>query len=97
MITLIWFIWTANQFLCLIILLNFLIAIISQSYEQVMTKKKIVKYLHRSELNRECFLFFKAYRFLSRYLKDQSDFNIIYIWSSTASSDDDNEDWLGVA
>lgn len=62
-----------------------------------MTKKKIVKYQHRSELNRECFLFFKAYRFLSRYLKDQSDFNIIYIWSSTASSDDDNEDWLGVA
>lgn len=36
MIFLIWFFWFANQFFVLIILLNFLIAIISQKYEQVM-------------------------------------------------------------
>jgi len=36
MIFLIWAIWFLNEFFCLIILLNFLIAIISQSYDSVM-------------------------------------------------------------
>jgi hypothetical protein len=36
MISLIWFVWVAHQFVILILLLNFLIAIVSQSYENVM-------------------------------------------------------------
>ena len=38
MISLVWTVWVLHQFLVLIILLNFLIALISQSYEDVMTK-----------------------------------------------------------
>lgn len=40
----IWFIWFMNQFVIVIILLNFLIAVISQSYENVMNSKSIMKY-----------------------------------------------------
>ena len=38
MVTLIYFIWFVNQFLATIVLINFLIAVISQSYENVMNK-----------------------------------------------------------
>ena len=36
-----WFLWFSNIFFMLIILLNFLIAIISQSYDSVMTREMI--------------------------------------------------------
>jgi hypothetical protein len=50
----IWMIWFSNQLFILIILLNFLIAIVSQSYEQVMSCAEINMYMHRAILNREC-------------------------------------------
>jgi len=53
MIFIIWVVWIANQILVFIILMNFLIAIISQSYEQVMSQKIINKYSQRVYLNRE--------------------------------------------
>lgn len=54
MIVIIWLVWLLEIFFVLIILLNFLIAIISQSYEEVMLKSLMNKYHHRAELNREC-------------------------------------------
>ena len=54
MITLIWIVWVLHQFLVLVILLNFLIAIISQSYENVMTKLDVFKYQTRVDFNLEC-------------------------------------------
>ena len=53
MITLIWLIWLSNQFLVLIILLNFLIAIISESYANTLEKKEYYKYVQRCEMNIE--------------------------------------------
>jgi hypothetical protein len=53
MIALIWFIWVTQQLLILIILLNFLIALVSQSYENVKSKEEIYKYKQRVEMNRE--------------------------------------------
>ena len=47
---LVFFIWGFQQFFMVIILLNFLIAVISQSYENVMSKKLIKKYLQKAEL-----------------------------------------------
>ena len=44
MIAIIWIIWTLHQFCCLVILLNFLIAIVSQSYEHVMQRMDVFKY-----------------------------------------------------
>ena len=54
MISLVWTVWVLHQFLVLIILLNFLIAIISQSYENVMTKLEVFKYKTRVDFNLEC-------------------------------------------
>ena len=34
--------------------MNFLIAIIAQSFEEMMTQQLINKYSHRAEMNREC-------------------------------------------
>ena len=53
MIYLIWVLWYLNQFFNLIILLNFLIAIVSQSYEKVMTDSMKHEYDHKAELNSE--------------------------------------------
>lgn len=52
-IYLIWLVWFANQFLILIILLNFLISVISKSYSDVMDSALMFKYVQMCELNRE--------------------------------------------
>lgn len=59
MIYLIWILWYLNQFFNLIILLNFLIAIVSQSYEKVMTDSMKYEYEHKAELNSETERFFR--------------------------------------
>ena len=60
MIYSIWLVWIVNQYVVLIILLNFLIAIISQSYDNVMSKQIMSKYQNRSAINRELRLSMKA-------------------------------------
>ena len=49
----IWIVWIFNQWAVLLILLNFLIAIISQSYEEVLSLSKKYKYSDRVALNAE--------------------------------------------
>ena len=44
MIFIIWITWWINQYIMLIIMLNFLIAIIAQSYEDVMTRSALATY-----------------------------------------------------
>ena len=39
----------------LIIMLNFLIAVITSTYERVMNYQKIISYMHKAELNVEVF------------------------------------------
>lgn len=53
MITYAWFLWIVNILFVLIILLNFLIAIISQSYDSVMTKSIEIVYESRAEFAAE--------------------------------------------
>ena len=52
---LIWFTWYTNTFFMIVILLNFLIAVISQSYEKVIEQQLIYSYMHKAELNEECY------------------------------------------
>ena len=54
MIFLIYLAWVANIFFILIVLLNFLIAIVSNSHEKVINKGMVNKYKHQAILNREC-------------------------------------------
>jgi hypothetical protein len=48
-----WVLFLLNSFFILIVLLNFLIAIISQAYDEVMTKEEIERYKARADLNIE--------------------------------------------
>lgn len=47
--------WFLTQFIVLIILLNFLIAVISQSYENVMNSSIILTYNNRCDFNKEMY------------------------------------------
>lgn len=53
MIYLSWSVWIFNSLLMVIILLNFLIAVISQSYERVVSLQNIYNYTHKAEINLE--------------------------------------------
>lgn len=57
MIYLIYLVWFLNLFMNMVILLNFLIAIISQSYDRVISNKLVNLYNHKSDLNIERLLF----------------------------------------
>ena len=66
-IYIIWFVWTLNQFVIVIILLNFLIAVISQSYENVMNSKSIKKYKDIAHLNKEAFLCLETIKWFANH------------------------------
>ena len=57
LIGLLWLVWILNQVFVFIILLNFIIAVISQSFERVMNKSSYIKYHHKALLNREVRLY----------------------------------------
>jgi hypothetical protein len=53
MIYIVWFIWLFNIILMVIILLNFLIAVISQTYERVVSQQVRFSYSNKAEMNLE--------------------------------------------
>lgn len=88
MVWLIWTTWFLNQWFIFIILLNFVIAIISQSYDSVMLKSVQNKYFQRTQLNQECRLVLKSLK-----VKERMDQFIL-----TANIEDDlaqADEWLG--
>ena len=60
-LTMIWVVWLFNQYAILVIMLNFLIAVINDTYVKESSVSKMHKYKHRNELNleylqiRDCF------------------------------------------
>ena len=80
MIGAIWFTWVTKQLIIFIVLLNFLIALIGQNYEEVMTKKTTYMYQHKCRLNEDCLLFYKD----ARQLRD---FNTLLIYSNNERAD----------
>ena len=87
MIYFIWLIWFCTLFINLVILLNFLIAIISQSYEDVMSREVITKYGLRSTMNEQCRLIMKALSF--------SDNVTMFVLSANNQHEMDGNNWLG--
>lgn len=67
MISIIWITWLLNQFFLTIILLNFLIAILAESFNIVMEKAMQHKYQQRSGLNCETFLTMESFHMLSGF------------------------------
>ena len=50
---LVWTVWFLTQFMCMIIMLNFLISIISACYNRVMSMENYSKYIHRCYMNKD--------------------------------------------
>lgn len=90
-IFLIYLVWYVNQFYVLIILLNFLIAVISQSYENVMNRAVEFQYLNKSSLSRE------AYQVTSVFSKHKTKINVILLTLMDESHQTHAEDtqWRG--
>lgn len=75
-------VWLANQLVCLIIMLNFLIAVISQVYDAVVNEQRTVFYIMKSELNNE---FYE----LSELWSKHKQFKYLVIQSSENNDDDE--------
>ena len=56
--------WIFQQMIMVIVMLNFLISVISQSYEQVMNNKEIKKFDNLTSLNMEVYQFLAQFSFL---------------------------------
>lgn len=85
-IYLIWFMWFANQALILIILLNFLIAVVSQSYENVMNSAMQFKYIQRCELIREAAI-------INQQFGIYNEFHVFILQADTSAGG--SGDWAG--
>ena len=88
---LIWFVWYMNQFIIVIILLNFLIAVISQSYENVMNSKSIMKYQDMASLNKEAYQFMNHWGFKHPLIKK----NRLLVTLEVLSDEGETSEWSG--
>ena len=78
-------------------MLNFLISVISQSYENVMNSHKIKRYQDIASLNKEVYEFLAAIRLLS-FISNKKQINQNKIVIAIASSDEtaeETDEWVG--
>lgn len=66
-IFLIWLVWFVHTFFMLVIMLNFLIAVISSNYEQTMIYQKLIGYRHKAELNYETYMLVNVFKKMDEY------------------------------
>jgi hypothetical protein len=75
-------------------LLNFLIAIVSEAYEGVIARKDFYRYRHRCDINKEYLIY---YEFFSKYVPCMSrmkSFNCLIVQSEYHG--DDLDQWIGM-
>jgi len=73
----------------LIILLNFLIAVISQTYENVMSKRFILVYQHKATMNLETL-------YVKKFLSGFEPFNFLVFSFPKSSEEGEEEEWDGL-
>ena len=92
-------IWFLNQFFVVIILLNFLIAVISQSYENVMNKQDIKKYEYIADLNEEALMMINSLPRMKRTFDGEKQQlvkkNQLIVSIKTKEDQEDTEEWVG--
>lgn len=92
----IWGFWLLQQFTVLIILLNFLIAVICQAYEEQYGSQQILKAKNRAELNREHFQFVKFFERFSGGLWTPRKFRVlVFQMDQTLTRGGGEEEYLG--
>lgn len=95
-IDLIWFVYIVNQLFIAVVLVNFLIAMVTQQYEKVMQQRLKNEFMHKSQLNLEQslheMLFYKCQK------RRQHEFNSLIIFSQSEAAqmqDGDDDEWNG--
>ena len=66
-VRLIWLSWFLQVFFILVIMTNFLIAVITTTFDRVVNRQKIVSYQQKAELNEECFLLKNVFYEMPQY------------------------------
>ena len=89
-----WALWTILIFFMLIILLNFLIAIISQSYDSVMTRQTQIVFTNKTEINVECCLLLDIYQNIKNLGGDNNKSNVFTL-RTTIDKASGNEQYFG--
>ena len=92
LVYLIYFFWFGAQIFLLVVLLNFVIALISQYYENVMNLSNMHTYIMKQDLNSECDTFYQYLCDSGRIVDERID-TIILI--DAAAHEDDGE-WKGL-
>ena len=88
--------WSMNMILTNIVLLNFVIALISQVYEDVMNSQKRHIYVQRQELNDECDRFFSYLEDVKFWNKKNASFISQMVIVNCNIDDILGEEWQGV-
>lgn len=66
-IYLIWAMYCVQTFFMLVIMLNFLIAVITNTYDRVNNYQKIISFKNKAELNEECYMLINVFTKLKEY------------------------------
>lgn len=86
-----WALWLLNACFMLIMLLNFLIAIISQSYDQVMTNSQVLLYNMRCDFNMECALLYDFYE----EFRSAEELGQVYVVSADVNDEQNDNQFTG--
>lgn len=92
MIYIIWIVWFLNGIVQVIMLLNFLIAVISQTYESVVSQQIIYTFTDRAEINLEYFQIVKQFRLIR---KSKAIRYMVFVESSDIALDTRETNWTG--
>jgi hypothetical protein len=68
-ISLLWVTWYCQTFFMIVIMLNFLIAVITSTYERVINLQNQIRYKHKADLNEEFFILMHYLSKLSSFAK----------------------------
>lgn len=66
-VALIWVVWFSQTFFMLVVMLNFLIAVITSNYEKVYNSQAVIAYLHKASLNYETYMLLNCFKDLPEY------------------------------
>jgi hypothetical protein len=93
-IILVWIVWVFQIVFMIILLLNFLIADISEKYEMVIGERTLNVYHDKASLNKEYYEIMKELKFIMKKVDDSIAYMIFTI-SSDIILEEDSEAWQG--
>ena len=92
-------IWVLNQFFLVVVMLNFLIALLSQSYEESMNNMIIDRYRTRADMNAQVYMVLNILEFIKVWLGyKKKEIDIIIVSKEVENDNINNQnEWNGFA